>query len=79
MTASESHRREKVTYWVSPVPKQDDFGIEIENEIIDGKTVQGPWALMVPAVHRLYGVGLGLGRGQKYVKQPDGKWLKVEG
>lgn len=66
-------------YWLSPVGDKDDFGREIDDTIIDGRTVMGPWALMTPSSHRHYGCGLGLGKGQKYEKQDDGKWLKVEG
>lgn len=76
MTASESH---KAVYWTGDVGEEDDFGIEIEDEIIDGATEMGPWALMTPDSHHIYGRGLGQGRGQRYVKQRDGKWLKVEG
>jgi hypothetical protein len=32
---------------------------------IDGKTVMGPWANMCDACHAQYGVGLGLGKGQR--------------
>lgn len=71
---------ENKVYWRSPVGERDDFNALIEGTIIDGKTVMGPWALMSPASWRAYGVGrLGTGLGQKYEKQPDGKWLKVEG
>ena len=35
--------------------------------------------MMTPASHDYYGRGLGTGYGQKYMKQADGKWLKVEG
>lgn len=43
---------------------------------IDGRTKQGPWALMCSQCHYSYGVGLGTGRGQKY----DSKTLvKLEG
>jgi len=66
-------------YWTGPVGDRDDFGSPISKEIIDGKTRMGPWALMSPVSYSKYGVGLGLGRGQRYKKQTDGRWLKVEG
>jgi len=43
---------------------------------IDGRTKDGPWALMCTQCHYMHGVGLGTGRGQKY----DSKTLiKLEG
>lgn len=45
--------------------------------MIDGTTRSGPWALMDEDCHKVYGYGLGIGLGQKFVKQADGKWLKV--
>jgi hypothetical protein len=67
-------------YWLSPVGEKDDFGDKVRSVIIDGKTKHGPWALMTPLSWDLHGIGqLGLGCGQKYEKQIDGKWLKVEG
>ena len=70
----------KVQYWSSPVGKVDDFEDKISDEIIDGKTIYGPWALMTPKSFKKYGVGrLGTGYGQKYKKQSDGRWLKIEG
>lgn len=69
----------KKVYWLSGVGIDDDFNDKVENTIIDGKTKTGPWGLMTPASFARFGVGLGTGLGQKYEKQPDGKWLKVEG
>ena len=79
----------KEKYWLSPVSKNDDFGDKISDEIIDGATtrllpsgvkIQGAWALMTPKSFKKYGVKkLGTGYGQRYKKQKDGKWLKVEG
>lgn len=48
-------------------------------KFIDGKICRGPWAVLCPACHTNSGIGLGTGRGQLYHKQPDGRWLKVEG
>jgi len=59
---------------------KDDFGNAIIDEFIDGKTKEGPWAIMSIDSWRLYSRGqLGQGWGQRYKKQKDGKWLKVEG
>jgi hypothetical protein len=67
-------------YWSGDVGKKDDFGVEYGDIMIDGKTKSGPWANMTPKSWRIHGVGVfGTGFGQKYEKQTDGKWLKVEG
>jgi len=39
----------------------------------DGRTVYGAWAYMCPAHFRKYGVGLGLGKGQRLVYQKEEK------
>jgi hypothetical protein len=68
------------TYWLSPVGAQDDFGDRVAGVIIDGKTKHGSWALMTPHSWSLHGIGqLGIGLGQRFERQTDGKWLKVEG
>jgi hypothetical protein len=47
--------------------------------MIDGKTREGPWANMTPESWRKHGVGqFCTGYGQRYQKQPDGKWLEVD-
>jgi hypothetical protein len=73
---------EQKVYWLSRVNATDDFKDSVTDEIIDGKTCFGPWALMTPKSWARYsGTSgkLGLGLGQRYKLQPDGKWLKVEG
>jgi hypothetical protein len=75
---SETQARPK--YWAGPAPKACDItGEAITDCFIDGATTQGPWANMTPKSHKKYGRGLGQGRGQKYEKQEDGKWLKTGG
>jgi hypothetical protein len=68
-------------YWTGETPTHCDLtGIEIKNCFVDGRVAgKSGWAFMSPEGHAAYGVGLGTGLGQKYQRQPDGRWLKVEG
>jgi hypothetical protein len=69
-------------YWISPLGDKDDFGVPYGDEMIDGRTRHGPWANMTPsswAFEGGTGGRLGPGMGQRYKKQDDGRWLKVEG
>jgi hypothetical protein len=67
-------------YWMSPLGDTDDFGDKYDKVMYDGKTKMGPWANMTETSYKQFGIGrLGLGYGQKYEKQADGRWMKVEG
>lgn len=67
-------------YWFSEIPTECQvMKTPITNTFVDGKIAGSGWALMHPKTHERFGVGLGMGRGQKYAKQTDGRWLKVEG
>lgn len=50
----------------------------ITSVFVDGR-IQGvsQWAFMCPLCHSTDGVGLGVGLGQKYVKSPDGSFVKM--
>jgi hypothetical protein len=70
----------KKRYWMGHIGQTDDFGNTIQDEFVDGKTRMGPWGIMTPTAWRAHGVGrFGTGFGQRYQKQDDGRWLKVEG
>ena len=71
--------KRKPKYWGSPVPEFDDFNQLIDDIFINGKTIVSSWAIMTPKSFQRYGVGLGTDSGQRYSKQADGQWLKVEG
>jgi len=76
----EANQNLKPRYWMGLIGDKDDFGAPIGDEFIDGKTRMGPWANMSLESWKRYGLNrLGLGWGQRYRKQADGKWLKVEG
>jgi hypothetical protein len=66
-------------YWMGSTASCDICKMPLGKRIIDGKTNSGLWALMDPACHRNHGRGLGVGFGQAYEKQDDGRYLKVEG
>lgn len=76
---------EVVRYLSAEKLKQDDFGSPITGEIgetvYDAKTrASGQWATMTEKSWRAFGSGrLGLGLGQKYVRQANGELHKVEG
>ena len=70
----------KPVYWVSDIPTHCDITRKpITDEFIDGKTIYRVWAIMHPDALEEHGVGLGQGKGQRYRKQPNWRWLKVEG
>jgi len=70
----------KARYWrdKAPVACELCHG-PIGDEFIDGKLRTGPWALLCPDCSRKWGVGLGIGRGQRYTLQADGQWLNTTG
>jgi hypothetical protein len=70
----------KHVYWLSPLGEKDDFGRPYKDEMIDGRTKSGPWANMTLESWMLHGCGkYGTGFAQRYRRQSNGRWLKVEG
>ena len=69
-----------VKKWHGEISDKDDFGDSITDTFIDGRTQMGPWAIMSLNSWTKYGVGsLGTGNGQKYKKDSNGEWIKIEG
>ena len=65
----------KVT-WIGPKEDCNFCGEKLSNKIfIDGKTTYGPWGIMCEKCFKVYGIGLGTGKGQKY----DENGIKIEG
>jgi uncharacterized Zn-finger protein len=62
--------------WIGEGPTHCDICDKpLQCVFVDGKTVAKSWAIMCPYCHDLYGVGLGDGLGQMYVKLDDGSWV----
>ncbi len=67
-------------HWTGDVlPECQICNEPITHVFVDGRTKFGPWAIMCDACHRHYGKGLGIGNGQRYVKQTDGVFYKTPG
>ena len=67
-------------FWQGDEPKTCDCCKKaIVDSFIDGKTIYGSWAVMDTGCHKKLGMGLGIGKGQQYDRQQDGRWMKVEG
>lgn len=53
--------------WNAEAPARCDGCDEmLEGTFIDGKTIFGHWAIMCENCHTTHGVGLGIGKGQRY-------------
>ena len=65
--------------WMGSTPKCDFCKMDMPNLFVDGKTIHGPWAMMCLSCFDHHGVGLGLGKGQQYIRQEDGSYKKVAG
>lgn len=80
----ETSKKEKMRFfWSGSTPENCDLcKQEITTSFVDGKTVHGPWGILCSYCHRLYGVGLGTGKGRKYakvVKDKTVRWERIGG
>lgn len=71
----------EVRKWMGPIPTHCDIcGSQLKGHFVDGATTlegsNGAWGIMCMSCFTLDGVGLGMGRGQKY-QLPGGE--KVAG
>jgi len=66
-------------YWTGTVTNCDICEQPIKIQFIDGSTKSGPWAVMCIDCFKVHGRGLGLGRGQHYIKLSNGRYMKMEG
>lgn len=69
--------------WHGETPtKCEVCGRKLTTAFIDGRTKTGFWAIMCLACHKEFGVGLGIGKGQKYemrvIKDGEKEWIKIK-
>jgi hypothetical protein len=75
----EKQQQPRPVYWAGAVSACEYCKRPIGNTMVDGRLRTGPWAVLDLRCHREHGVGVGVGKGQVYKRQEDGRWLKVEG
>ena len=72
-------------YWIGDVGRCNGCQRHLNKEksISDIRTWEGPWGLFCDNCVPAYSIGktqhYGVGLGQRYEKQADGRWLKVLG
>lgn len=69
-------------YWQGSAPLQCDMDqahTSTRETFVDGATKFGPWGIMCIPCFERFGLGLGTGKGQKYQRQANGSFFKVEG
>lgn len=67
-------------YYLSPVPAKCQLCQQpLDDKMFDACTQSLGWAIMCQVCHLKHGRGLGVGKGQQYEKQADGRWLKTGG
>jgi hypothetical protein len=70
----------KPIYWTGPLDKACQLtGKPFRGVMYDAKLPGYGWGNYCEAAFLKYGGQLGMGLGQKYQLQSDGKWLKVAG
>lgn len=68
----------KPIFWHVPVGKCDLCDTPLHDVMYDSNTRHG-WGNVCGECFENYGQGLGTGRGQRYEKQTNGRWLKTDG
>ena len=51
----------------------------IKDVLYDARTKMGPWATLCGCCYTELGVGLGVGKGQKYLEDNDGHFVALHG
>ena len=81
MPTATATRAKPGVYWSGSPPAKCEFCLgAIKDAFIDGKAKgNGWWCIMDAHCHGKFGVGLGVGKGQRYARQSDGRFLRTGG
>jgi hypothetical protein len=73
-------QRREPRYWMGDAPAQCDIcNGGFASVMYDARTKSGQWGNICRKCFSAYGVGIGMGRGQRYELTADGRWLKTGG
>jgi hypothetical protein len=74
-----SQTLQRPLYWIGVLRGCNVCGGEFDGTMYDAKTHTGQWGNLCGGCFESHAGSLGLGLGQKYVQQSDGKYMCVEG
>ena len=69
----------KPVWWAGDPVACDICTKPYKQVMYDARTSMGGWGNLCQICFNRYGVGLGTGKGQRYSKQENGRWLKTGG
>ncbi len=70
--------KDKRKYWYGSDPTNcENCKNPLTITFVDGATALGGWMKLCDRCHNALGYGLGVGKGQRYQRMDNGKWLKV--
>lgn len=69
----------KAKYWVGDTPRMCDMCREPFTDEFSECAMYGVWGCFCPRCVRRYELSYGMGKGQRYTKQADGRWMKTAG
>lgn len=72
-------KTKKPVTWIGKIDKCQINGCNYNGVMFDACVGYRNWGNICQDCFDTYGCGLGIGKGQKYLLQPDGKWLLVAG
>ena len=66
-------------YWIGEITSCDLCHGPFRGDVMYDANVGGPWGNICQRCFDMNGCNLGIGRGQKYQKNSNGRWKKIAG
>lgn len=72
-------QKPRAVYWLGEGRVCEYCKRGLVETLIDARVRDGGWMVLDADCHASIGMGFGVGRAQRYQRQADDRWLKVEG